>query len=70
LTSDAQSQTQNDSAQPTPSISQNAAVPPDAGASVPLAVSPDTASDSAVISVQASLAADSQQVKPVLHYAP
>lgn len=31
---------------------------------------PDAASDSAIQSVQASLAADSQQVAPVMHYAP
>ncbi|SDI16497.1 hypothetical protein SAMN05216466_11842 [Paraburkholderia phenazinium] len=47
------------------------------GASATLTSAPDTAataataaSDSAVQSVQASLAADSQQVAPVLHYAP
>jgi hypothetical protein len=41
-----------------------------ADASAPLASRPDAASTSAVTSVQASLAADSQQVAPVLRYAP
>lgn len=43
-----------------------------AGASAALASTPDTraASDSAVQSVQASLAGDSQQITPVLRYAP
>lgn len=49
-----------------------AAATPAYGASATLAGTPDTkaASDSAVQSVEASLAGDSQQVAPVLRYAP
>lgn len=39
-------------------------------ASVPLAANPAAASDAITQSMQASLAADSQQVAPVMHYAP
>jgi hypothetical protein len=40
------------------------------GASAALSSAPDAASDSAVQSVEASLVADSQQVPPVMHFAP
>lgn len=40
------------------------------GASAALSSAPDDASDSAVQNVEASLAADSQQVPPVMHFAP
>ena len=39
-------------------------------ASTPLAAGPATASDAITQNMQASLAADTQQVPPVMHYAP
>ncbi|WP_278501928.1 hypothetical protein [Paraburkholderia fungorum] len=39
-------------------------------ASAPLAADPAAASDAITQNMQASLAADSQQVTPVMHYAP
>lgn len=41
-----------------------------ASASAPLAADPAAASDVITQNMQASLAADSQQVAPVMHYAP
>jgi hypothetical protein len=69
---DTQGAAQSDVAQNTSvSASQGGALPAaGADASAPLAALPDAASDSAVTSVQASLAADSRQVAPVLRYAP
>ncbi|MFM0341304.1 hypothetical protein [Paraburkholderia fungorum] len=52
---------------------QNAATSPPTGGlntSVPLAADPAAASDSITQNMQASLAADNQQVAPVMHYAP
>jgi hypothetical protein len=52
---------------------QNAAikpVPDMPDASAPLAAGPAAASDAITQNMQASLAADSQQVAPVMHYAP
>ena len=60
----------------TPSASPDHDTPPTAapaapfGASNTLISAADAASDPAVQSVQTSLAADSRQVAPVLHYAP
>ncbi|WP_144151669.1 hypothetical protein [Paraburkholderia sp. BCC1885] len=57
----------------TPAGQQTSAtpVPPPAyGASAALTKDPNAAPDPAVQNVEASLAADSQQVAPVLHYAP
>lgn|GEM_PF-876475 len=64
----------NSAATPSAQATSPALPPPAFGASATLTslpnASPDAASDSAVQSVEASLAADSQQVAPVLHYAP
>ncbi len=52
---------------------QNAVVSPSTGGSnrsAPLAADPAAASDSITQNMQASLAADNQQVAPVMHYAP
>ena len=52
---------------------QSATIAPAAGmlnASAPLAADPAAASDAIIQNIQASLAADSQQVAPVMHYAP
>jgi hypothetical protein len=52
---------------------QNAAVSPSTSGlktSVPLPADPAAASDSITQNMQASLAADNQQVAPVMHYAP
>lgn len=56
----------NDAAQ-RPATSSAAALP---DASAPLAANPAAASDPIMQNIQASLAADSQQVAPVMHYAP
>jgi hypothetical protein len=52
---------------------QSATIAPAAemlNASAPLAADPAAASDAITQNMQASLAADSQQVAPVMHYAP
>ncbi|MFM0730637.1 hypothetical protein PQQ52_09115 [Paraburkholderia sediminicola] len=52
---------------------QNSAINPASdmlNASAPLAAGPAAASDAITQNVQASLAADNQQVAPVMHYAP
>ncbi|MFM0073494.1 hypothetical protein PQQ86_20275 [Paraburkholderia sediminicola] len=54
-------------------VAQSATTAPAAAmlnASVPLAAGPAAASDPITQNMQASLAADSQQVTPVMHYAP
>ncbi|WP_116146519.1 hypothetical protein [Paraburkholderia sp. BL27I4N3] len=62
----------------TPAVANNDAMPNAAGApatpmlnaSSPLAADPAAASDPITQNMQASLAADNQQVAPVMHYAP
>jgi hypothetical protein len=56
----------NDAAQ-IPAVSPATTMP---NASAPLAADPAAASDAITQNMQASLAADSQQVAPVMHYAP
>ncbi|MEZ0600824.1 hypothetical protein ACAX43_01500 [Paraburkholderia sp. IW21] len=54
-------------------VAQNAAIKPATGVlnlSAPLAADPAAASDTITQTMQASLAADSRQVAPVMHYAP
>ncbi|MFM0110079.1 hypothetical protein [Paraburkholderia nemoris] len=54
-------------------VAQSATTAPAAAmlnASAPLAADPAAASDPITQNMQASLAADSQQVTPVMHYAP
>ncbi|WP_094778013.1 hypothetical protein [Paraburkholderia ribeironis] len=57
-------------AAPRPATSSAAVLPEASTPSASLAANPAAASDPIAQSMQASLAADSQQVAPVMHYAP
>ncbi len=69
-TSSSTTDSHGQAAQPLASIPAPSAAPLDAAASSALAANPAAASDPIAQNRQANLAADNQQITPVMHYAP